>query len=347
MEIDDLDVEAQTALFERLAATTPSVLWVFSADWERLVYVNDRYEELWGRSIADLDDDASDFLEGVHPDDRDAVRQAMTEISGGEATELEYRVNADEDYGRWVHVHGLPMRDESGDIVHVAGFAHDVTERRARKRALERKNERLSDFASVLSHDLRNPLTVAMGHLAFAREATTGGDEHFDAVERAHERIDDLIEHLLSLARSTDAVTTAPVSLAAVADACWGSVDTGDARCTVEGDATVLADPERLKQLLENLYRNAIEHAGPAVHVTVEPLADGFAVADDGPGIDPDHREAVFDRGFSTAGDGTGLGLTIVSSIADAHGWTIDLADGDDGARFEVRGVSFVESEDD
>jgi signal transduction histidine kinase len=64
---------------------------------------------------------------------------------------------------------------------------------------------------------------------------------------------------------------------------------------------------------------------------------EGFVVADDGPGVPADARDRVFEYGYSTARDGTGFGLSIVEQIVEAHGWSIRLADGDGGARFEVR----------
>jgi signal transduction histidine kinase len=103
----------------------------------------------------------------------------------------------------------------------------------------------------------------------------------------------------------------------------------------------VLADESRLRQLFENLFRNAVEHGGPGVAVTVGPLEGrGFYVADDGPGIPADERDRVRETGYTTADGGTGFGLSIVESIADAHGWGMRLVESETGgARFEFTGV--------
>jgi len=79
------------------------------------------------------------------------------------------------------------------------------------------------------------------------------------------------------------------------------------------------------------------------VMVTVGVLTDGFYVEDDGPGIPPDRRDRVFDSGYTSAEDGTGLGLNIVERIVEAHGWEIAVTEGHDGgARFEITGVEFA-----
>ena len=212
---------------------------------------------------------------------------------------------------------------------------------RERERELTRQNDRLEQFASVVSHDLRNPLNVAEGRLEMAR--AEHGSEHLEAVEKAHGRIEALIDDLLALARQGEAVTDPePVALTGLLEGCWGNVRTDDAALVVGGDPTIRADRSRLKQLFENLFRNAVEHGGDGVTVTVGPLADGFYVEDDGPGIPDDERDTVFDAGYSTDPEGTGFGLSIVEEITEAHGWTVRAAEGSDGgARFEITGVGF------
>ncbi|NGM67862.1 PAS domain S-box protein [Natronolimnobius sp. AArcel1] len=223
------------------------------------------------------------------------------------------------------------------------GVVRDITARKARERALERKNERLEAFASIVSHDLRNPLNVASGHLELGQEQAEHGHDHFEEIAAAHSRIDTLIETLLTLAREGESVTDpCPVELAAVVDRSWRGVETADARLELDTDRVVLADDSRLQQLLENLVRNAIEHAGPDITVTVEDCPNGFAVTDDGPGIPESEREQVFDFGYSSDADGTGFGLNIVREIATAHDWSITATESTQGgARFEITDVVF------
>jgi PAS domain S-box-containing protein len=216
----------------------------------------------------------------------------------------------------------------------------DLEERQAE---LRRQNERLDEFASVVSHDLRNPLTVAKGRLELVEMADEeeNADEHVAAATDALDRMGALIEDLLELARAGETVDELePVSLADHAERCWQNVETDGATLTVDDDATVLADESRFAQLLENLFRNSIDHSDAGVTVRLGTLDEGFYVADDGAGIPLGDRESVFEAGYTTADDGTGFGLSIVQKIAESQGWTVAITESEDGgARFEFTGV--------
>jgi signal transduction histidine kinase len=224
--------------------------------------------------------------------------------------------------------------------------SHTATalDRLDRERELQRQNERLDQFASVVSHDLRNPLNVATGRLELAAEECSS--PHLDAVADAHGRMERLIDDLLLFAKmGSETLSLTPVDLGALAADCWDPLATPAATLTVECDRDVRADRDRLRQLFENLLKNALDHGGDDVSVTVGELADGFYVADDGPGIPPDDREDVFAAGYTSETDGTGFGLSIVSQIADAHEWDVEITESaSGGARFEIRGVDVVES---
>ncbi|PHQ39843.1 two-component system sensor histidine kinase/response regulator [Halorubrum persicum] len=219
---------------------------------------------------------------------------------------------------------------------------------------LQRQNDRLEQFASIVSHDLRGPLNVLRGRLELAEETGDPSDLAgcFDAVERMEALIDDV----LSLSKAGDAIDDIElIGLRECATLAWDAAPTETASLELAADATVPADASRLQQLLENLFRNSVEHGstgnrtssgdsvehgGEDVTVTVGRLEDGFYVEDDGPGIPESERGDVFDSGYTTTADGTGFGLAIVADIADAHGWTLRVAEAESGgARFELTNV--------
>ena len=215
----------------------------------------------------------------------------------------------------------------------------EVLDRIEREQELQAQNSRLQEFASVVSHDLRNPLSIAHGHLELALD--TGDNAHLEEVQEAHERMDRIIDDLLWLAREGRGIgEQRQVDLEHVLEEAWAHVDTADATLSAACDRTVAADPDRLQQLFENLFRNAVEHAGPDVEVRAGLLENGFYVEDDGPGIPPDERERIRKAGYTTAESGTGLGLSIVTRIVEAHEWYLTVTESaEGGARFEITGV--------
>lgn len=223
--------------------------------------------------------------------------------------------------------------------------SHTATalERLNREKELQRQNERLDQFASVVGHDLRNPLNIASGRLELVADECSS--PHIQPVADAHDRMERLLDDLLLFARvGTDSLSHTQINLAALATGSWESLATEAGTLHTPVDNTVRADPNRLRQLFENLLKNAIDHGGPEVTVTVGGLPNGFYVADDGPGIRPDARDDVLTAGYTSAADGTGFGLSIVSQIVDAHDWEIALTESTSGgARFEIQGVELVE----
>ena len=305
-----------------------------------IVYVNERYAEMKGVDRERLlGTDIYDWVSEETATRARRERAAMRE-EGRDAGVIEYEFEAvdGEPFPAEMRFGPTDLGDGEEELGRV-GVIRDVSDRKRRERELERRNERLDEFASIVSHDLRNPLDVARGRLDLAREERDS--EHLEAVARAHDRMATLIDDLLTLAREgVDVESLEPVDLAAVAEECRRGVDTAAATLNVAASVTVRADRSRLKQLLENLLRNAVSHGGETVTVTVGDLDGGFYVADDGPGIPEGERDAVFEAGHTTDPDGTGFGLAIVERIAEAHGWAVAVAESaEGGARFEFTGV--------
>lgn len=225
----------------------------------------------------------------------------------------------------------------------MSGWVSYELERRQTNEELKETNEQLEQFASVLSHDLRNPLNVAELQTDLAKRECDS--EHLDDVEGALDRMNTMIEDLLTLTRGGEVdLEPEPIDIATVTENCWTTVKTSGASVEATTDRTVEADDRRLKQIFENIFRNAVEHAGPDVTVTVGTLEDGIYIEDDGPGIDETSRERIFEGGYSTSEDGTGLGMSIVKQAAEAHGWEVAVTEGTDGgARFEFTGVTFAD----
>jgi PAS domain S-box-containing protein len=227
-----------------------------------------------------------------------------------------------------------------GSVTSIVVSANDITERRRRERELQRRNERLDEFASFVSHDLRSPISTVSGRLELALE--TGGMEHVEAAAEAIDRVEDLRADIAETLRTGEVVAgTNPVDLESTMADVWATVDPPEsAAFAVVDPVAVEADPDAIRRLFENLVENSIEHAGADSTVRVGATEDGFYYEDDGPGIASDDRERVFTPGFSTKdGDEGGIGMASVRQIVAEHGWEIRVRDGETlgGARFEIR----------
>jgi hypothetical protein len=216
-------------------------------------------------------------------------------------------------------------------------IGHEL-ERRRTERRLRTRTERLEEFRRILTHDLKNPVTVAQGFASLAQE--TGDPDDVERVGEALDRIEAIIDDVSGLAQIGDGdVTPEPVVLGDVARSAWEMVSNDGSSLRVTGDVTVEGDPSRFQRLFQNLFSNAVSHNEASVTVEVGPLDDGFYVVDTGSGIPPDVASSVFEPGVTT-GSGTGVGLAIVVEIAEAHGWNCSVTEGvAGGARFEFTGV--------
>jgi signal transduction histidine kinase len=284
-----------------------------------------------GRDVSELLPDAAPILTGGGVTEDNGDTQSVT-------------VTVD---GHHLEVAVFQIQDTPGTVL----ILQDVSERKRQKDRIQRQNERLDNFASVVSHDLRNPLNVAQLRFDLMRDEAP--EEHAVAVENNLARMEEMIEDLLTLARSGETVENpAEVTLADTAREAWKHAAVADAELvlSVPREVTVKADRGRLLHVFENLYRNAADHNDLPLTVRVGLLdaelatdggrRPGFYIEDDGHGIPASERADIFEHGYTTSDDGTGFGLSIVRDIVDAHGWEIQVTTSSDGgARFEITGV--------
>jgi len=268
---------------------------------------------------------------------RRAAREAVETASEGEFYRDEVPVQGD-DRTAVIDFSVKPVHDDRGEVTILLPEGRDITDFKERQRRLEMKNGRLEEFASVVSHDLKNPLRIAGGNVRLARE--TGDESLLADAEAALDRMGGLIDDLLTLAKQGTAVEApGPVRLATLVPTV--ETDTGtDADAGYPADAAVVADEKRFYSLLCNLVNNAAEHGGDDVSVEVGLDDSTLYVADDGTGIPATEREAVFEPGYTRSDDGTGFGLDIVDAVAEAHDWAVAVTESRwGGARIELSGL--------
>ena len=294
-------------------------------------------EEIVGRHQTDLhppdrvDDYAALFEEHVTSGagrDETIGNQVDIYVADASGAEIPVEINA-----RTVEVDGEQ---------YIQGYFRDITDRKERERELKRRNDRLDEFATVASHDLRNPLHTLSTSLELLE---TDDDELLDRCRRSVDRMEHLLDDLSTLARHGETATDpGPIAVEEIARACATTTLPSDVTVSIETDATVIAEAGRLKQLFENLFANAVTHGQADVSITVGDTDDGFYVEDDGRGVPQAERENIFDIGYSTRTDGTGFGLSIVKQVVETNDWEIRVTDSDaGGARFEITAVDFAD----
>jgi PAS domain S-box-containing protein len=352
----ELELEEQRKQLETLFEVLPVGVVVADADGI-LVEANETSREIWGGEVFDAESVGDyDRYQGWWADTGEPVETeewTMARVLGGEeVTEPDvYEIETADGERRNIMVHGMPVRGASGTVTRGVITQTDITEREERKQRLQESNDRLESFASMLAHELRNPVTIGQIYsqqLPAATDSKPDGSnsEAVEYVTEAFDRIEDMIDVMLVLTRGREVVgDSSPLTLADVTGDAWQEVDPPDATLEVEADVVMRADETYVRHMFRNLFENAIQHGGSAVTVRVGELPTGFYVADDGRGIPADERDTVFEAGYTTAAaeGGTGLGLAFVEELADVYGWDCDVTESaHGGARFEFRNVDSI-----
>jgi len=329
----------ERGLFETVMQLAPLAIYVKDAAGRHLAASSLAARAVEGQVVGRTDLDLfgpEDPTEGpVPPSYADDVTVLAT---GEDVEDTEERVELEGGAELWLRTSKRPITEDDGNVIGLLGVTHDVTPEKRQEQELRRESRRLEQFASFASHDLRNPLTVAKGNLELAAE--TGDPDHLEAAAEAIDRMEALIDDLLEIARPDEEREEEWVALEGVLERAWAAVETDDATLDVDlpPDLEVRATTGALRQLLENVLSNAVEHGGgrdDGVSIEVDATETGFSVADDGPGIPEPDREAVFEYGYTTGG--SGIGLAIVAEIAEAHGWEPRIRESaSGGTRLEI-----------
>jgi PAS domain S-box-containing protein len=343
--------EAELADVRRVQQTLdsiPAAAWRARADGFT-EYVNKRWLDYTGFSL----DEALgwEWLTSIHPDDLARLREIWAQILASEEPgEAEARMRSSDGSYRWFLIRAEPLRDDTGAVIAWYGTNTDIEDR---TQALARLQQMQSDFthmnrvsmmgelAASLSHEITQPIASARNN---ARAALNFLDlqppdlsevrDALSCVVNDADRAGDIIDRIREQMKKApprkqrfdlNAAINEVIELAqSVTDRNGVSVQTRLAN----GLFPVLGDRVQLQQVLLNLILNAAEAMGSVeerarellISTEEDPTGVLVAVRDSGPGIDPHHRDRVFEAFYTTKSSGTGMGLSICRSIIDAHG---------------------------
>ena len=365
-----VDVTARKQAEERyrtLVEQLPLITYIdtpYSAD-EAAAYVSPQIEQILGYSLAEWHANPAFFIEHLHPEDRDRVREAQREArQNALPLDLEYRFIAADGRIVWLKDSYTVVRDEVGNPAYTQGFAIDVTARKQAERDREalltqtqEQNERLrkldrmkDEFIALVSHELRTPLTSICGYLELLlqddvmAELPEAQHNWLEVIDRNAERLLRLVEDLLLTAQASAgnlALEKAELDIAAVvAQAVQAGTPVAAARgisltCSMESLPLANGDRLRIGQVVDNLVSNALKFTPAGGSVEVRAYAHRFAVrievTDTGMGISDEEQSQLFERFFRTARaqeeaiPGVGLGLSISKAIVEAHDGRISV----------------------
>ncbi|MBK9066769.1 MAG: PAS domain S-box protein [Gemmatimonadetes bacterium] len=342
--------------FRQLAESIREVFWLTAVGKHQMLYISPGYEAIWGRSCQRLYDHPGDWLDAIHPEDRERVLEAaMTRQAAGTYDE-EYRIVRPDGSIRWIRDQAFPVRDADGRVVRVAGVAEDITERRQLEAQLRQtqKMESIGLLAGGVAHDFNNWLTVIAGNAELLQDVVpeeTDGRELIGEILHAGERAAALTRQLLAFSRR-EVIEPQVLDLNTVV------VDTEKMLRRLLGEdillttalapalPRVLVDPGQWSQVLLNLAVNARDAMPTGGQLTLETralevdehflrgrpgLGPGrylqLTISDTGCGMTPEVRARIFEPFYTTKsrGKGTGLGLAVVHGIVTQAGGAIEV----------------------
>jgi PAS domain S-box-containing protein len=344
-------VRQSEELFRTLANSIPQLAWMARPDG-RIFWYNQRWYDYTGceRGSADAED-----WRGFHGEEgRASVMEAFERaVATGTSFQEAFTLRrADGEY-RWHLCQMLPIRDDEGQLRLWFGTHTDITEEREAQR-------RKDQFLATLAHELRNPIAPILTGLEVIRSSASDAatiSQVAAMMERQTGQMVHLIDDLLDMSRINTGkivLKKEKVRLGSVIDSAveasqpvikqYGhhfNVEGGDGMTTVE------VDPHRMAQVISNLLSNAAKYTQPGGKIVLKHGVDPesrpwISVTDNGKGIDPGRRETIFqlfEQEDLARQDGLGIGLTLVKSLIDLHGGTIELeSEGSGkGSRFTVR----------
>jgi PAS domain S-box-containing protein len=337
-------LQESEARFRHMADALPQIIWTALPSGE-VDYVNSRGAEYAG--VPAEQGLENGWLEFVHPEDRSRIWSDwnLTTISG-ETLDSEYRLRRSDGVYRWQLVRALPLRNPQGVVVRWFGTSTDVEDQRLAQKVMQEEDRRKNDFLAMLSHELRNPLTPIQNAASLLRRVEAGSpdfDRALTILERQLRLMVRLIDDLLDVSRITHGkvlLKKERIDLVAVVRSLLD-----DRRESLEADKLVLevalpqeplwvkADLSRAAQAVGNLLDNAQKYTSSGGVVRVEVRAEGgegvVIVKDSGAGLSPAALERIFapfvQVGVPAAGrrGGLGLGLSLVRSLAELHGGSV------------------------
>jgi PAS domain S-box-containing protein len=345
--------------FRQLAENIREVFWMMNAAGTEILYVGPAYQEIWGRSCKSLYESPMDWLEAIHRDDRERAHEIFMKQLQGERIDSEYRICTPDGHEKWIRDRAFPVRDQSGELIRIAGIAEEITERKRYESELiqaregaDAANLAKSRFLANMSHEIRTPMNgvVGMNQLLLETDLTSEQRRYVEVAQTSGRTLLYLIDNILDLSK----IEAGKIALENVNFSLNHTVEEVVQLLRVQASAKGLhlvsrvspkipeflrGDTHRLRQVLTNLIANAIKFSDRG-RITLDAELEGrsdnpamirFSVTDTGIGIGEDQIPKLFspfaqaDASTTRRYGGSGLGLAISKQLVEMMGGSIGV----------------------
>lgn len=353
-----VDLRDSEERFRQLTDNIDDVFWMFSVPGRGLVYVSPAYTTVWGRDAESLGQEPAGWLDAVHLDDRARMAQRWEQVAQEPHYDEEFRIHGADGQVRWVRDRLFPVRNARGEVYRVARVSSDITARREMEALLRTADSNKNQFLATLAHELRNPLSPIRNAAALLGASGEGAAERQararDVITRQVDHLAHLVDDLLDVARISEGKIVLRNEEVDLKGVIAQAIETAGPLIAARqhslevqqpgDDIWVMGDPVRLAQSVGNLLHNAAKFtpAGGAITLSADVTGDGeggnetrrvrISVRDNGIGIDADNLPRIFGM-FAQAAvppdrapEGLGIGLSLVSHLAELHGGRLEAA---------------------
>lgn len=341
--ISDRKLEEREFLFRTLTEQIREVFMIIKPD-NTFIYISPAFEEIWGRPISDVYQDANRLFMGIHPEDIQLVQNFVERTKSEKApAEVEHRIIRPDGTIRWIWARTFPSLDEDGEIERIYSIGHDITERKEAE-------TRVSEFYSTVSHELRTPLTSIHASLrliegGIAGEVPAKVARLVGIARNESDRLIRLINDILDIRKLEAGRLELKVKSVDVRDLVDHAFSAAQGMAQEAGislehqimfNGKIKCDHDRIVQILANFLSNAIKFStsGSKVILDVERTTSmvRFSVSDEGEGIPEGEMHKLWgrfqqlDSSDTRQKGGTGLGLAISKGLAEQHGGSVGVA---------------------
>lgn len=354
-------------IFLQLTQNISAVFWMTDPEKNTMIYVSPAYEEIWGRSCASLYAQPSQFLDAIHPLDKERVRAALPSQAEGKFLQ-EYRIIRPNGEIRYIRDKAYPVRNEQGEIYRICGIAEDITGAKETERLLADNHTRLiasskmstlGIMAGGLAHEINSPLSAMKLNIELMSEMVESGRPDLASLGEIVQTLDRTVIRLTKIVRSLRAIgrdgKNDPFEKVRVDSIIEDAVELCQEKMRhhsislsigpVPPNTFVHCRSVQISQVLLNLLINAYDAIEGLeekwIFMGIVDLGEfvELSVTDSGPGIPKSIREKIFVPFFTTkgVGKGTGLGLPICASIIEDHRGSITIDENCPNTRFVIK----------